>query len=72
MRRQQGAQVVAGGHGRQAGEDIAQVVVRVVAAALAGDDQRVEDGGAGAGVGVADEEAGVGGVVGNDRGCAAR
>ncbi len=44
------------GHPRQAGEDIPEVAVRVLAVALAGDDQRVDDGGALAGVGMADEQ----------------
>ena len=56
MRGQQGAQIVGRGHGGQAGEHVAQVGMGIVAAALAGDDERVEHGGAVAGVGVADEE----------------
>ena len=50
------AQIVLVGHAWQPGEDVAQVGERVLAVALAGDDQRVEYGGALAGVGVADEQ----------------
>jgi len=53
---QQGREIVLGGHGGQAGERVLQVGVRVVAVALAGDEERVEDGGAVAGGGVSDEQ----------------
>src|ERR1039458_2950404 len=53
---QQDAQGVLGGHRRQTPEDVAQVRQRFDAAALAGDDDRVDDRGALAGIGVADEE----------------
>ena len=56
MAGQQRAEVVFGRHRRQAGEHVFEVVVGIVAAALAGDDERVHDGGAVTGVGVADEE----------------
>ena len=44
------------GHRGQAGEDVAQVREGILAVALAGDEQRVDDGKAGSGVGVTDEE----------------
>lgn len=49
-------QVVLVGEAGQAGQEIAEVGERVLAVALAGDDERVEDGGALAGVGVADQQ----------------
>ncbi len=53
---QQGREIVLGRHGRQAGERVLQVGVRVVAVTLAGDEERVEDGGAVAGLRVSDEQ----------------
>ena len=52
----QGGEVVPRGHLRQSREDIADVVEGIDAAALAGDDNRVNDRGAVAGVGMADEQ----------------
>ena len=43
-------------HRGQAGEQVSDVGLRIMPVAQAGDDDRVEDGGALAGVGVADEE----------------
>lgn len=53
---QQRGEVVLVGHGRQAGEDVAQISERFDAVAQARDDDRVEDGAALAGVGMADEQ----------------
>ena len=53
---EQRAQIGAIGHERQTCEQILQVRQRVLAVALAGDDQRVEDRRTPAGVGVADEQ----------------
>jgi hypothetical protein len=50
------AQVVLVGHAGQPGQEVAQVGERVFAVALAGDDQRVEDGRALAGVGMPDKQ----------------
>ena len=50
------AAAAASGHGGQTTEHIAQIIVRVVSVALAGDDQRVDNGGPVAGVGVPDEQ----------------
>ena len=44
------------GHGRQAGEQVPDVGQGIDAAALAGDDDRVDDGGTLAGLGMSDEE----------------
>jgi len=52
----QGAQVVLVGHAGQAGEHVPHVGQRVDAAALARHDDRVDDRGAVAGVGVTDEQ----------------
>jgi len=52
----------------QAGEDITQVRKGIFAVALAGDEQRVDDGDAGAGVGVADEEPVLGAELGGTNG----
>lgn len=49
-------EVVLAVHRGQAGEQVADIDLRVVPMPEAGDDDRVEDGGALAGVGVADEE----------------
>jgi hypothetical protein len=49
-------QVVLVGHGRQPGQDVAQIGVGGVAEALAGNDDRVDDGGTLAGLGMSDEE----------------
>jgi hypothetical protein len=46
VERSQGIQVEAIGQGRQLGEDVAQVGVGIFPVALAGDDDRVDDGGA--------------------------
>ena len=54
--RRHGAQVILDGHAGQAGEHVPHVGERVDAAALARYDDRVDDGGAVAGVWVADEE----------------
>ena len=54
--RSEGVQVVAVGEGGQPGEDVAHVGVRILSVALAGDDDRVDDGRALAGVGVAYKE----------------
>ncbi len=54
--RGEGAEVVAIGHPRQPGEEILQVGQRVLAVALARDDEGIEDGRALAGVGVPDEQ----------------
>jgi hypothetical protein len=53
---QERTQVVAIGHTGQAGEDVLEVRERILAVPLAGDDERVNDGRALAGVGVADKE----------------
>lgn len=53
---QQRTQIVGRGHSGQATEHVAQIVVRIVTLVLTGDDQRVDDGGAIAGVRMADEE----------------
>ena len=53
--RGQGVQVEAVRQGRQPGEDVAQVCVGVFPVTLAGDDDRVDDGGAIAGIGVTDK-----------------
>ena len=50
------AQVVLIGHAGQPGQEVAQVGERVLAVALAGDDQRVEDGGTLADVGMPDKQ----------------
>ena len=52
----EGAEVVLVGHPGQPGEDVLQVRQRVFPMAFAGDDERVQDRGALAGVGVADKE----------------
>ncbi len=52
----QGVQVVPGGHCRQPGEDVTEVDQRVDLAPLAGDDDRVDDGGTLAGVGMPDKQ----------------
>ena len=44
--RREGAEVVAVGHSRQAGEDVPHIGQRVFTVTLARDNQRVEDGGA--------------------------
>jgi hypothetical protein len=54
--RREGVEVVPGGHGGEPAQDIAQVDQRIDLSPLAGDDDRVDDRGALAGVGVADEE----------------
>ena len=54
--RSEGVQVVAVGEGGQPGEDIAHVGVRILSMALAGDDDRVDDRRALAGVGMAYKE----------------
>jgi hypothetical protein len=54
--RGEGAEVVAVGHSRQAGEDVPHIGHRVFAVTLARDDQRVEDRRALAGVGVPDKQ----------------
>src|SRR5271165_1332766 len=54
--RQQGVEVVLGGHSGQAAEDVAEVGHGVDAVALTGDDDRVDDRRALAGVGVADKQ----------------
>jgi hypothetical protein len=51
VRGQERTEVVGGGHGRQAAEDIAKVIVGIVTVALAGDDERVNDRWAVTGVG---------------------
>ncbi len=56
VRRRERGQVVAGCHLRQAGEHVAQVGEWILPVPLARDDDRVDDGGALAGVGMADEE----------------
>ncbi len=52
----EGVEVVPRGHGWEPTQDVAQIGQGVDLPALAGDDDRVNDGGALAGVGVADEE----------------
>ena len=52
--RREGAEVVAVGHSRQAGEDVPHIGHRVFPMTLARDDQRVEVGGALTSVGVSD------------------
>jgi hypothetical protein len=52
----EGVEVVPGGHGGEPAQDIAQVDQRIDLSPLAGDDDRVNDRGALAGLGVADEE----------------
>jgi hypothetical protein len=52
----QGVQVEAVGQRRQPGKDIAQVGLAILCVALAGDDDRVNDGGALTGVRVADKQ----------------
>src|SRR5208283_3827591 len=54
--RSEGVQVVAVGQGGQPGEDVSQVSMRVLPMALAGDDDRVDDGGSLAGIGMAYKE----------------
>ena len=54
--RQQRSEVVAIAHAGQTREDVPQVGERVFAVALTRDDDRVEDGGALSGVGMADEQ----------------
>lgn len=54
--RRDSAEVVAVGHQRQPGEDILHIGHRIFAVTLARDNQRVEDGGALAGVGVPDKQ----------------
>ena len=54
--RRHGAQVILDGHAGQAGEHVPHVGERVDAAALARCDDRVDDRGAVAGVGVTDEQ----------------
>ena len=53
---QKRAQIVGGGHGREPAEHIAQIIVRIDPAALAGDDQRVDHRRAVTRVRVTDEE----------------
>ena len=53
---QQRREIVLGGHRGQTREHVLEVSVRVEAATLGGDDERVDDRGAIAGVGVADKE----------------
>ena len=53
---QQRREIVLGGHRGQTREHVLEVGVGIEPAALGGDDQRVDDRGAVAGVGVADEE----------------
>ena len=48
--------VVLIGHSRQPGEDVAQVGVRIFSVTQTGDDQRVENGGALARIGMPEEE----------------
>ena len=55
-RRQQRGEVVAVGHGRQSGQDVADVVQRIDAAALTADDNRVNNFGAVTGVRVPDKK----------------
>ena len=50
------AQVVLVGQAGQTGEDVLEVGERILAVALAGDDQRVEDGGTLPGLWMADEQ----------------
>ena len=50
------AQVILVGHTGQSGQEVAQIGERVLAVALAGGDQRVEDGRALAGVGMPDKQ----------------
>ena len=50
------AKIVLIGQARQPGDDVLQVRERVLAVALAGDNQRVEDGRALVGIGVPDEQ----------------
>jgi hypothetical protein len=52
----EGIEVIPGGHGGQPAEDIAQVSERIDLSALAGDDNRLNDGRSLSGVGVANEE----------------
>ena len=54
--RRESAEVVAVGHPRQASEDVLHIGQRVFAVTLARDNQRVEDGGALAGIGVPDKQ----------------
>ena len=54
--RQQRSEVVAIAHAREPREDVAQVGERVLAVALTRHDDRIEDGGALSGVGMADEQ----------------
>ena len=54
--RRESAEVVAIGHPRQASEDVLHIGQRVFAVTLARDNQRVEDGGAFAGIGVPDKQ----------------
>lgn len=56
MPRQQRPQVILGGHRRQAGEHVPEASVWMVAVTLAGAEERVEYGGAVAGIGMPDEE----------------
>ena len=56
VNRQEWGEVVLVAHRRQAGEHVFHVSVRVFAVALAGDDDRVDDGRALASVGVADKQ----------------
>ena len=56
LRRQERSQVLLGGHRRQPREHIPEISQRIDAMTAAGDDDRVDDGRAFAGIGVPDEE----------------